>query len=180
MLGKVWVASYFFASCPGTCKQLNLTLASLQTEPDVRDVQFVSITCDPKNDTPEELQKYAAGFDADRDRWRFLTGDLDQILKLGQERFMLPTAQQSHSNVAVVLDRRSVVRGLFSLVDQTDVSALHRRLRQLLAEPLPKDQPAPQVTEPKNSISAAAANAKPAAVKPHSPLPDDIPVPLTK
>ena len=31
--GSVWVASFFFSSCPGPCLRLNQTLASLQEEP---------------------------------------------------------------------------------------------------------------------------------------------------
>jgi len=49
--GKVWVASFFFTNCPGTCWRLNQAVANLQTETD-ESVRLISITCDPKNDTP--------------------------------------------------------------------------------------------------------------------------------
>ena len=52
--GKVWIASFFFASCPATCRQLNQALAGVQAAtPD--DVILVSLTCDPDNDSPEVL-----------------------------------------------------------------------------------------------------------------------------
>ena len=40
---------------------------------------MISITIDPEHDTPERLEAYAERFRAGS-QWRFLTGDLDQIV----------------------------------------------------------------------------------------------------
>ena len=135
MKGHVWVASYFFASCPAACLQLNQALAGLQTDPDLKDVQFVSITCDPANDTPEVLRMYAGRFAADAKRWQFLTGKLDQVLAIGMGCFNVPVAQQTHSQRAIVLDRNNCIRGYFSLTDADEVDRMRIRLKELLAEP---------------------------------------------
>jgi protein SCO1 len=132
--GKVWVASIFYASCPGPCLKLNQALSGLQSESDFKDVKFVSITCDPQDDTPEVLKDYAARFNPDPKQWIFLTGDLKKIAELGQSRFMLAVAEKSHSSEAVVLDKNSIVRGLFDLTDNNDVTQIRIRLRALLRE----------------------------------------------
>jgi len=132
--GQVSVVSFFFASCPGPCYRLNQALASLQGESDFKSVKFVSITVDPQDDTPEVLQGYAARFAANPKQWTFLTGDLKKILDLGEQRLMLPLAERSHSELAVVLDKESTVRGYFHLTDPDDVTQIRVRMRALLKE----------------------------------------------
>jgi cytochrome oxidase Cu insertion factor (SCO1/SenC/PrrC family) len=134
MLGKVWVASYFFCNCPGPCYRLNQALAAIQAEPDFNDVQFVSITCDPDNDTPDELREYAKRFSADPKRWTFLTGAEKELIKVGNGSFAVPVASKTHSELAVVLDRNSTIRGYFHLTDEDDVKAIRKRLLHLLKE----------------------------------------------
>ncbi|HEX4000780.1 MAG TPA: SCO family protein [Pirellulales bacterium] len=132
--GQVTVLSFFFASCPGPCYRLNQALSGLQGDPDFKDVKFVSITCDPQDDTPEVLKDYAARFAANPKQWIFLTGDLKKILDLGEKRLMLPIAERSHSELAVALDKESTVRGYFHLTDDDDVTQIRIRLRALLKE----------------------------------------------
>ena len=98
--GKVWVASFFFTNCPAICWRMNQALAAWQhLNPDA-DVHFVSITCDPDNDTPEALKKYAEHFKADPARWTFLTGDMDEIQKIGQESFKVAEVKGDHTERA--------------------------------------------------------------------------------
>ena len=52
-------------------------------------VQLVSISVDPDRDTPEVLDDYARKFAADPDRWWFLTGPKDDLVRLIRERFKL-------------------------------------------------------------------------------------------
>ena len=51
MRGKVWVATYFFTSCPGNCIRLNKNIQLMHNMPELKDVTWVSITCDPDNDS---------------------------------------------------------------------------------------------------------------------------------
>ena len=132
--GKVWVSSIFFASCPGPCYKLNQALASLQSDNDLADVKFVSVTCDPSNDTPDVLKQYSARFDANLKRWSFLTGDEKAVQKVGMETLSIPVASRTHSDLAVVLDRQSRIRGYFHLSDNGEVEKLRKRLKTLLAE----------------------------------------------
>jgi protein SCO1/2 len=136
--GKVWVASFFFASCPGPCYRLNQALAGLQAESDFKNVRFVSITCNPADDTPEVLKEYAARFGANPKQWTFLTGDFKKIQDISMTRFVLEIGERTHSELAVVLDKNSTVRGYFHLTDDEDVTQIRIRMRALLAEPAPK------------------------------------------
>ena len=77
MRGKVWVATYFFTTCPGNCLRLNQNIQLMHNMPELKDVTWVSITCDPDNDTLEALRDYADRWQADPKRWLFCRADLD-------------------------------------------------------------------------------------------------------
>jgi cytochrome oxidase Cu insertion factor (SCO1/SenC/PrrC family) len=90
LLGAVWVANFIYTRCTDTCPLQSARMAALQRDfPEERGLRFLSITVDPKRDTPAVLAKYAAGYAADRDRWWFLTGDKPTIYALIQEGFQL-------------------------------------------------------------------------------------------
>src|SRR5262249_7015201 len=64
--GKVWVASFVFTRCAGSCPQVAGTLSRLQRElPDRPDLLLVTFTVDPERDDPGELARYAERYHAD-------------------------------------------------------------------------------------------------------------------
>lgn len=90
LIGTVWVANFIYTRCTDTCPLQSARMAALQGDfPEERGLRFLSISVDPKRDTPAVLAKYAAGYGADRDRWWFLTGDKQAIYALIQEGFRL-------------------------------------------------------------------------------------------
>lgn len=135
--GKVWVASYFFVNCPGTCWRLNQALQAIQQENPTSEVRFVSITCDPDNDTPAALKTYAQHFKADPAKWTFVTGPLDLLQRIGQDMFQISVAKASHTDRACVVDRQGKVRGRFLLTDPHQVELLEKLLETVESEPAP-------------------------------------------
>jgi cytochrome oxidase Cu insertion factor (SCO1/SenC/PrrC family) len=154
--GKVWVASFFFTNCPAVCWRLNQTLAALQETDPHRDVRYVSITCDPENDTPEALLKYAEHFKADPARWTFLTGPMDLIQRIGQDFFQISVEKGAHTDRACVVDRQGKIRGRFRLTEPDQVELLKKLLDLVEAE-----EPPPAKTEEaaeERSPETAASN----------------------
>lgn len=133
--GKVWLGAIFFANCPGPCFRENQAIAQILREIDAPDFMVVSLTCDPANDTPEVLRRYADRFDADKARWKFLTGDLAEITRVGTQRFKLPVELGVHAEKGVVFDREGKLRGGFSLTDPDRAKLLADLIREVLAEP---------------------------------------------
>lgn len=132
--GRVVVGAIFFANCPGPCFRENQAIADILREIDDPELLVVSLTCDPVNDTPETLAKYAARFEADPARWKFLTGDLKLIEQVGQKVFRLPVELGVHSERGVVFDRRGRLRGGYHLLDPDKVRQLVKLIREVLAE----------------------------------------------
>lgn len=132
--GKVWMGAIFFANCPGPCFRENQEIADILRKIDDRDFMVVSLTCDPENDTPEALATYAGRFEADPARWKFLTGDLKLIEKVGQRVFRLPVELGVHSERGVVFDRQGRLRGGYHLLQPDRVDLLVKLIRDVLAE----------------------------------------------
>lgn len=134
LAGKVWMGSVFFANCPGPCFRENQAIADILREIDDPDFIAVSLTCDPENDTPETLSHYAERFDADPSRWKFLTGDMSVIKKVGTETFLLPVEVGVHSERGAVFDRQGRLRGSYHLLQEDRVKRLKKLIREVLAE----------------------------------------------
>lgn len=83
--GKTVIAGYIFTNCPDICplttNNMRLIQERLKKEK-VANVQFVSISFDPENDTPEVLKKFAEIRSLDLSNWTFLTGEKSTIDKL--------------------------------------------------------------------------------------------------
>ena len=96
LVGKVWVANFIYTHCTDTCPLQSARLAGLQTDfAGERSLRLISISVDPKRDTPAVLTQYAARFAADRERWWFLTGNKDTIYALIREGFHLSVEDPS-------------------------------------------------------------------------------------
>jgi len=147
LAGKVWVGSVFFANCPGPCFRENQALADILREIDSPDLVIVSLTCDPDNDTPEVLRRYADRFDADLSRWKFLTGDMTTIKTIANESFRLPAEVGVHSERGVVFDRQGRLRGGFHLLQADRVDLLKKLVREVLDESTEEPLPATPATD---------------------------------
>ncbi len=110
LTGKAWVASMFFTRCPSVCPLQNRFLAELQPEITGRGAELVSITTDPQNDDPSTLRQYAKSIGAGT-AWRFLTGDVTYIRRIGSEFLGIAADGDHHSSMLVVVDRWGSVRG---------------------------------------------------------------------
>ncbi len=125
LAGKVWVASFVFTRCLGPCPAVTGTLKELAADlRDVPDVRFVTFTVDPSRDNPGELQKYAAKYGADPERWLFLTGSESELHALMHGKFKLAVARKEgdakegdeydHSTRLSVIDKKGVIRATFA------------------------------------------------------------------
>ncbi len=145
MRGKVWVADFFFASCPGVCLELSKSVSSLhQAARNFPDVRFLSISTD-ENDTPEVLRSYADQRGAD-DRWFFATGPKLNVFRLSTDGFKLALADAAgvdvaekfiHSSKLVLIDKAGWIRGYYDGIGERqadDAKRLLADIKRLLNE----------------------------------------------
>jgi protein SCO1/2 len=157
--GKVWVANFIYTQCTETCPTQSLQVSRLQAEfaaaPDLR---LVSITVDPERDTPEVLARYAERYQADPERWLFLTGPKRAIYQLAAGGFklsvvdpddpkrtsgMLPRPAYAthgskgliiHSSRFVLVDRQARIRAYHLPDDEQSLKRLRQNVRIVLRE----------------------------------------------
>ncbi len=85
MLGKVYVVEFFFTNCPTICPVMNQNLKEIEKEINHPDFGVVSITIDPKRDTPKILKKHQEKLQIKNPNWHFLTGNRDYIYQISKE-----------------------------------------------------------------------------------------------
>ena len=142
--GKVWIVNFIYTTCTTTCPLQSAAMAKLQSSLDPREkVQLVSITVDPKRDTPEVLSRYADRFGADPDRWLFLTGKKKAIYQLALQGFRLSVAPAPnntqkgdndflHSSRLVLVDGGAKIRGYYPGNDPEALRRLTRDVKLLV------------------------------------------------
>jgi protein SCO1/2/putative membrane protein len=94
LLGKPWLVSFIFTRCAGPCPRITGQMRLMQDRLKDLPVNLVTITVDPKFDTPEILTKYANQFDADKDKWLFLTGERNEVFRLINTAFQMPVQDE--------------------------------------------------------------------------------------
>jgi protein SCO1 len=71
--------------CPVVTSRFKELQAALGREPSLpSDTRLLSITLDPEFDTPAVLQAYARAIGADSRRWRFVSGDPAEVLRVAR------------------------------------------------------------------------------------------------
>ncbi len=136
---KIYVTSFFFTRCGTICPKITSQLSRVQdTFLGDPEVQFLSISVDPKYDQPEKLATYAKRFDANKGQWHFLTGEKKLIYPLVLKGFHVPLADASeydaaiknpdetfiHSERLVLVDKEGIIRGFYDGTDKKEVDRL--------------------------------------------------------
>ena len=108
--GKIWIAEFFYTSCPGICPLMNSQMQRIQNEFMGDDkVIICSFTTDPVNDSAEVLKSYGERYNAVSGKWYFLTGSRDSLQALARNGFKITAidglttdGEINHSNKLVL------------------------------------------------------------------------------
>lgn len=138
MRGKVVLLDFIFTHCPGPCPMLSTKFSHVQRRLGERlgtQVMLVSVTIDPRRDTPGVLKAYAERYRADLSGWKFLTGSTRDILivatEYGAEYRGGSDGIIDHRLLTYVIDRDGLVVRVFDGVNHS-VDELLAALEQVL------------------------------------------------
>lgn len=138
MTGRVWIANFFFSQCPGICQKQNEYLQGLQSRLEEHETAIVSISTDPRNDTPEKLAAYANKFGASKTGWLFCTGKSETLIRrVSSEYFAAHSSEDHHSSLLFLVDRWGNVRGEFDWQDAGEEAAMLEMISELKQETVP-------------------------------------------
>ena len=122
LLGSIYVANFFFTSCPTICPTMTRNMSYLQDKLSVYpNIRFLSHTVDPDNDTPEKLSEYVnlmhqKNISIDLSNWDFLTGDKDKLYESAANYFVNASVDSLapggflHSEYFILIDKQGRVR----------------------------------------------------------------------
>ncbi len=117
MKGKIYVANFFFTSCPVVCPAMNFNLKQVQDKfIGYDEIYYLSFTVDPDYDTPEVLKVYEKEIGAEKGRWFFLTGEKDKLYKTARDFFLSAQVDSAaaggflHSENLVLVDWEGRIR----------------------------------------------------------------------
>lgn len=143
--GHVWVADFFFTSCPSMCPRMTRQMAEIQSR--LREagdaVRLVSFSVDPEIDTPQRLRDYAARYGAG-ERWVFLTGPTPEIKRVSEQGFRLamgdapsaanraPEVDIVHGGYFILIDRDAQIRGYYRN-DEEGLASIVRDANRLMS-----------------------------------------------
>ncbi len=135
--GKVWVADFIFTTCAGPCPVMtgHMYLVHKDTKEN-DDVRLVSISVNPDYDTPEILTEYASRYHADTNKWKFLTGSIEDIQRIIVDGFKIgdPDEIVFHSTKFALVDRKGRIRGYYNGTDEKEVKKMNADMERLLKE----------------------------------------------
>tara|TARA_B100000902_G_C27241643_1_gene880320 strand:+ start:699 stop:1412 length:714 start_codon:yes stop_codon:yes gene_type:complete len=122
MLGNIYIADFFFTTCPTICPVMTRNMAYVQEKLKVYpNLRFLSHTVDPDTDTPErfldyinEMKQYNIMINLNN--WDFVTGEKDAIYEIAKSYFVnvspdsLAPGGFLHSEYFVLIDKEGRVR----------------------------------------------------------------------
>ena len=123
--GKVLVLNFVYTECPDVCLLHMALIAEFQAMVKVAQmqdrVQFLTVTTDPKNDTPAVMRGFGSKHGLDSANWAFLTSGADNpkatrelAERFGHRFTEVDDGHQAHGVVTQVIDREGLWRANFN------------------------------------------------------------------
>lgn len=137
---NVAIVDFIFTRCGASCPMLTERMRDLTIRLDDPEVAFYSITVDPGYDTTEVLRRYREQTTRD-ERWQFLTGSREEVLRLVTDGFKLGVAPSDdprepilHSTRFVLVDPAGGIRGYYDAFDREQLDQLLEDAETLIRE----------------------------------------------
>jgi protein SCO1/2 len=139
---KIYVADFFFTSCPSICPVMHRNLLKVYKKfKGNPNVKLASHTIDVKYDTPSRMKKYAAKLGIEGTQWEFLWGSRDEIYALAERNYIVAAQEDSkapggfvHQGYLILVDKEKKIRGAYDGTLENDVNRLMEDMVVLLQE----------------------------------------------
>ncbi|MDZ4666664.1 MAG: SCO family protein [bacterium] len=135
---SIFVANFFFASCKDVCPTMNRRLSKVYDKyKEFAEVEFISFTVDPMNDSVPVLLNYAKKYKADPKIWHFVRSSNVDLFGIGRG-FLLPVSIEDktidHSQQLILVDKEKRIRGVYDSFSDVEIQRLEEDIKVLLYE----------------------------------------------
>jgi len=139
---RIYVADFFFTSCPTICPIMKTQMLRVyEVFEDDPGVAFLSHSIDPEHDTVAVLHEFSSRLGVKSDKWHFVTGRKDDILKQAQTSYMVTAMEDAsepggfvHSGAFILVDKQGRIRGVYDGTKEDQVDRLIEDIRILKNE----------------------------------------------
>jgi protein SCO1/2 len=140
---KIYVAGFFFSTCPGICPSIRTKLNKVQEKYlDDADVKILQHSIRPSTDTVSTLKKYAHDNGLISGKWYLATGDRDTIYSLAKSAYFasedLGNIQKTddflHTESLLLIDQNQHIRGIYNGLNSASVTYLISDIENLKTE----------------------------------------------
>ena len=99
-------------------------------------ITLVSISVYPEYDTPEVLKEYASQYDANTDKWHFLTGKEATVKNIIKNGFKIGDYEDIifHSEKFALVDKNGMIRSYYNGMKTEDMDKLKKDINRLLKQ----------------------------------------------
>lgn len=140
--GKIYVADFFFTSCPSICPPMHRNLMEVYKKyKGDEQVMFLSHSIDFKYDVPHVLKAYAKKLGAYGTQWQFIHGNKEAVYSLAQKNYLVSVSVDPkapggyvHQGYLVLVDKQKRVRGAYDGTKKEEVDKLMDDMNVLLKE----------------------------------------------
>lgn len=142
--GRIVVVNFMFTSCSLSCRSVNDRMQEIQSlVAQAPDVLLLSLTVDPRTDSPQVLSTFAEGLHADTNKWLFLTGDKARVHQLIETSFLPRTTQASGlipggfdgTHLIMLVDPSGRVAGSFDGMNPGIATAVANEIKNIRTQP---------------------------------------------
>ncbi len=142
--GKIYVADFFFTTCPGICPIMKENMITLQEEfLDDENILLLSHTVTPEIDSVEVLKKYSLDKGVIDSKWNMVTGSKEQIYNLARKSYLVAEEIETknpydmiHTENFILIDSKRRIRGFYDGTDSEVMQDLINDIRILKREEL--------------------------------------------
>ena len=140
---KIYVADFFFTTCPGICPKMTSNMALIQEEfIEDEEVMLLSHTVTPEYDSVPVLRRYADAKGVKAKKWQLVTGERETIYNLGRMGYFVeedlgePTGEDDflHTENFILIDKNRHIRGIYNGLNKTAIAQLMADIKTLKKE----------------------------------------------
>lgn len=140
--GKIYVADFFFTTCPSICVPMGENMAWLQEQiKNNPKVMLLSHTVTPDIDTPAVLKAYALKKGVIDSKWNLVTGKKEAIYYIARKSYLAVKTTDSselydmvHTENFVLVDQKKRIRGFYDGTNLEEVKKLLEDIKFLSGE----------------------------------------------
>jgi len=141
--GRVYIADFFFTTCPGICPQMTNNMAKLQDNYiDDDRIKFLSHSVTPWMDSVKQLKRYAIANGVVSKKWHLVTGDKAAIYNLARQSYFaekqiglqLDSEDFLHTENFLLVDSQRRIRGIYNGTIDSEMIRLKEDIDILLLE----------------------------------------------